>query len=234
MVLPTTMPSTRCRRAAPTTSSSSLSERSGAILISTGVVPALRLMRARASITRDSSSSKHLALLQVAQARRIGRGNVAGEIARDRREHFDLTHVVVDAVGRILVGADIDADDAALIGARGEPGQHRIGALAVEAEPIDHGLVGIETEQARARIAGLRPAASPCRSRQTRSRPAAARRAPRHACRSPAPCRRDWGKLSPKARTASRASSAAGRRQRRQLQRFDREAVRALGRRAAP
>ncbi len=41
-------------------------------------------------------------------------------------------------------------------GARGEPAQHGVGAFAVEAEPVDHALVGMEPEQARARIAGLR------------------------------------------------------------------------------
>ena len=40
--------------------------------------------------------------------------------------------------------------------ARGQPPQHRVGALAVEAEPVDHALVARQAEQARARIAGLR------------------------------------------------------------------------------
>ena len=41
-------------------------------------------------------------------------------------------------------------------GARGEPAQHRVGALAVEAEPIDHAFVARQPKHARARIAGLR------------------------------------------------------------------------------
>ena len=42
------------------------------------------------------------------------------------------------------------------LGARGEPAQHRRGALVVKAEAVDHALVGFEPEQARPRIAGLR------------------------------------------------------------------------------
>ena len=99
---------------------------------------------------------EHPALLQVAQAGRIGRGNVAGEIARDRREHLDLLHIVRDAILGVLVGADIDADDAARAHACGEPPQHHIGALAVEAEAVDHALIGRQPEQARPRIARLR------------------------------------------------------------------------------
>ena len=41
-------------------------------------------------------------------------------------------------------------------GARREPRQHNSRALAVEAEPVDHGLVGFEAKQPRARIARLR------------------------------------------------------------------------------
>ncbi len=130
--------------------------RSGAILSSTGVGPARGRTRSRASITRASRSSSALGLLQVAQAGRVGRRHVDGEIARHRREGLDQPHIIAGAVGRIAVGADIDADDAALARARGEPRQHRRRALVVEAEPVDHALVGLEPEQARARIAGLR------------------------------------------------------------------------------
>ena len=151
------MPSTRRLRATPTTSSSSASVRSGAILSSTGVGPARGARASRASTTRASRSSSALGLLQIAQARRIGRRHVDGEIAGDRREGLDQPHIILGAVGRVAVGADIDADDAAVVGARGEPRQHRRRALVVEAEPVDHALVGLEPEQARPRIAGLRP-----------------------------------------------------------------------------
>ena len=95
-------------------------------------------------------------LLQIAQARRVRRGDVDGEIARDRRECLDQLDVVGDAVGRILVGADIDADDAAMMRARREPAQHRFGAVIVEAHAVDDGLVALQPEQPRPRIAALR------------------------------------------------------------------------------
>ena len=41
-------------------------------------------------------------------------------------------------------------------GARREPRRDGLRALAVEAEPVDHALVRVEAEQARARIARLR------------------------------------------------------------------------------
>ena len=156
VVLPTIMPSTRCRRATPTTSSSSVRVRSGAILISTGVGAGAAAHARRAHPRRARADRRTLRLLQVAQAGRVGRGNVDGEIARDRRERLDQAHIVGDAVGGLLVGADIDADDAARVRRARKPAQHRLGALAVEAEPVDHALVGGEPEQARARIARLR------------------------------------------------------------------------------
>ena len=94
--------------------------------------------------------------LQVAQAGGIGRGDVDGEVARHRREHFHQPRIVAGAVGRIAVGPDIDADDAAFMGARGEPRKHGGGALVIEAEAVDHALVGVETKQARPRVADLR------------------------------------------------------------------------------
>ncbi len=64
------------------------SERSGAILRSTGVWPAYCLMLSRASIYPRQQIVEHLGrLLQVAQARRVWRGDVDGEIAGDRRQN---------------------------------------------------------------------------------------------------------------------------------------------------
>ena len=94
--------------------------------------------------------------LQLAQARRVGRGNVDGDVACDRRDRFDQADVVGGAVAGIPVGADVDPDDAALGRPRRQPRQHRGLALAVEAEPVDHRLIGLEPEHARPRIAGLR------------------------------------------------------------------------------
>ena len=157
VVLPTIMPSTRRRRAAPTTSSSSLKVRSGAILMRSGVRPGLPA-HARARVDHAGEQIvEQLALLQVAQAGRVGRRDVDREVARHRREGLDQAHIVGDAVGAVLVGPHIDPDQAAGAGARRQPRQHRLRAFAVEAEPVDDALVGRQPEQARARIAGLRP-----------------------------------------------------------------------------
>ncbi len=95
-------------------------------------------------------------LLQIAQARRVGRGHVDGEIARYRRKGLDQFDVIGDAVGGILVRADIDAEDTAKMRAPGQPPQHGFGAIIVEAHAVDHGLVALEPEQPRPRIADLR------------------------------------------------------------------------------
>ena len=55
---------------------------------------------------------KRLAPLQVAQAGRVGRGDVEGQIVGERGEGPDAKHIVRDAVGGVLVGADVDADHA--------------------------------------------------------------------------------------------------------------------------
>src|SRR5262249_51948817 len=93
---------------------------------------------------------------QVAQARRVGRGDVDGEVAHYRRAGLDQPHIVGTAVLRRLVGADVEPDDAATLRPRGEARQHGGLALAVEAEAVDHRLVGVESEQARPRITDLR------------------------------------------------------------------------------
>ena len=94
-------------------------------------------------------------LLQVAQSRRVRRGNIDGEIARDIGEGGDAFDIIGNAVGTRLVRPDIDADDPAAAAAR-EPPMHRAMAFAVEAEAVDHRLVVDEPEQARRRIARLR------------------------------------------------------------------------------
>ena len=83
-------------------------------------------------------------LLQVAQARGVRRRDIDREIARHRRESLNQIHVIGDAVARVLVSADIDADDAAMMRARREPPQHRIRPVIVEPQPIDHRLVAFK------------------------------------------------------------------------------------------
>jgi hypothetical protein len=104
----------------------------------------------RAAMTRASRSSS------AEQARRVRRRHVDGEIARDRREQADEARIIGGAIVRILVGSDIDADDAGIGGARHQTPQHDVAAVIVEAHAVEHGFVARQTKQARTRIAGLR------------------------------------------------------------------------------
>ena len=150
------------------------------------------ISRARASSRRCSSSFERGGILQVAQARRVGRGDVDREVAGDVVECLDAAHVVGDAVGRFLVGADVDADDAASACGACSRASAACMPAVVEAEPIDDGVVARQPEHARGGIAELRHAASRCRSRQSRSRAAGWRRARAHPCRNPLQFQRGW------------------------------------------
>ena len=93
--------------------------------------------------------------LQAAQAGRVGRGDIDGQIAGEGRKARHPFHIVGDPVGRVLVRADIDPDDAGLALAQGEP-LHRVGMAAiVEAEAIDHRPIFRQPEQARLRVSIL-------------------------------------------------------------------------------
>ena len=194
----------------PTISSSSASDRSGAIFSSTGVGPALRVdALARVDHPRQQIVERRR-LLQIAQPRRVGRRNIDGDVARDRREALDQPHVIGDAVGRVFVGADIDADNAAGARARREPPERRVRALRIEAEPVDHAAIGVEAKHPRSRIARLRLRRDGADFDEAKTRAAAARPALRRSCRSPPPCRPDWGNSA--RRRAPRAVCRRGRR----------------------
>ena len=75
-----------------------------------------------------------------------------GDVARHRGKALDQLHVIGDPIGQILVGPDIDADDAAGVGARGEALEHDIGAVRIEAQPVDDAPIGLETKHARPRL----------------------------------------------------------------------------------
>ena len=134
-------------------SSSSSSRRSGAILSSMGGRSACSL---RAALSRASKLLQFRARLQRPQARRVGRGDVDREIGGEMREGRDALHIIADPVRRILVGADVDADDAAAAPPRFEPPQHGVMAFVVEAHAVDHRRVLRKPEQPRARVSRLR------------------------------------------------------------------------------
>src|SRR3546814_4045643 len=105
------------------------------------------------------------ARLQVAQAGRVGRGDIDGKIARDRIEAINPRHIIGDPVGTVLVGADIDADNAAGISTPCQALRQalidRIMTLIVEAATVDDSAVGRPPESpplgvARPRLRGDR------------------------------------------------------------------------------
>ncbi len=60
-------------------------------------------------------------------------------------------------VGRVLVLADVDPEQATLALRTLDIAHERVDAAVVEAEPVDHRFVAGQAEHARLRVAGLRP-----------------------------------------------------------------------------
>ncbi len=96
------------------------------------------------------------AALKLAQALGVRRGDVDGGEVDEGAGDAEHLGEVGGAVGAVLVGAEVEADDAAGR-AGGEAGGDGGGAVVVEAEAVDDGAVPGQAEQARARVAGLRP-----------------------------------------------------------------------------
>ncbi len=94
-------------------------------------------------------------VLKRAQARRVGRGDVDGEIVGEAEHRPHPGGIIADPVGTVLVGADIDADDPRPPVALLQPCRGSGEAAIVESHPVDHGLVLGEPEQTRLRIAFL-------------------------------------------------------------------------------
>ena len=97
-------------------------------------------------------------MLEVAQARGVGRRDVDGQIVRQRSEGLDAEHIVLDPVRRVPIGADVDAHHSQP--AAGRPPQEArprpLEAVVVEAEAIDDGRVLAQAKQARPGVAVLR------------------------------------------------------------------------------
>ena len=101
---------------------------------------------------------KRIAPLQVAQAGRVRRRNVDGQIVGERGEGLDAEHIVLDPVGRVPVGADVDADhpDRAAGRLPQEARPRPLEAVVVEAQAVDDGRVLPQAKQARPGVAVLR------------------------------------------------------------------------------
>ena len=171
VVLETIMPSMPDAFAAWTISASATSSRSGAILRSSGT---RRACASRASTTRAEQPRDRFLLLKVAQPRRVGRGDVDRQVVGDVGEAPHARDVVRDPVLAVLVGADVDADDAGVAPPR-QPRVHRVVAVVVEAEPVDERAVVRPAGRRAASGCPAAGAASPCRPRRTRSRDPARR-----------------------------------------------------------
>lgn len=98
---------------------------------------------------------QRLAALKRAQARRIGRGDVDGEIVGQARQTFQARDIVGRLVLGVLVGAQIGADGRALRTA-GQTRGEGLQPLVVEAHAVDDGPVFGQAEQAWLGIARLR------------------------------------------------------------------------------
>src|SRR3546814_8299367 len=77
--------------------------------------------------------------IQRPQPRRVGRGNVYGEIAREAGHRPRALGIIGDSVVRVLVCADVDADDAGPAMPPREPLRRRCLAAVVEAHSVDDG-----------------------------------------------------------------------------------------------
>jgi hypothetical protein len=103
-------------------------------------------------------AAQRLFFLQLAQAGGVGRGDVDGDVVGQRVHARQAVHVVAFGrfVRRVLVLADVDAEQAAAtLGAFDVAHQH-FDAFVVEAEAIDHRAMLRQAEHARLRITRLR------------------------------------------------------------------------------
>src|SRR5690606_27016183 len=99
---------------------------------------------------------KARASLKIAQARRVRRRDVDGQVGRQRREPLNTETIIIDAIVTVLVGTDIDADNTALAGTRLQAGKRGSVALIVETEAVDDRLIFFQTEDAGFWVSGLR------------------------------------------------------------------------------
>ena len=212
-----------------TISSSPRASRSGAILMSSGRRGSVS---SRAATTRSDQVVKRVAPLQVAQAGRVRRGDVDRQIVGERGEGPDAEHVILDAVGRVPVGADIDADHPGRAAGR-PPHEARPGpleAVVVEAEAVDDGRVLVRdgTDAARALPSCGRGVSVPT---STKPKPSFSIAPGTSAFLSnPAASPSGLGNRNPRISTASRGSAGRRLRRRSDLQRVDRRAMRRLRR----
>src|SRR3954452_9417958 len=105
---------------------------------------------------RRQQRAQRAPVLELPQARGVGRADIDGQVARDRAHRAHALRIVDDPVRAILVGADIDADDAPRMNAMAQA-QPSLGlALVIETQTVDHRPIPAEAKHPRLRIARLR------------------------------------------------------------------------------
>src|SRR5262245_31118281 len=92
--------------------------------------------------------------LKVTQTRRVRRGDVNGKIVGDIVKHTQARRVIRHRIGAVLIRSNIYADDTAWTFGKTCP--RPLMSTAIEAEPVDRGVLADQAEHARAWIAGLR------------------------------------------------------------------------------
>ena len=162
VVLVATIPSSPSATARSATSSTSSSVRSGAILTSSGHVRGGDLVGAAADCLEQRLQPLHG--LQVAQPRCVRRGDVDDQVVGVRREQGGALLVVAHGVvlGDHLGLADVDAEGyaeakaGAVEATLGQPARDDLGAVVVEAHPVDDRAVGRQPREPGLGVAGLR------------------------------------------------------------------------------
>ena len=99
------------------------------------------------------------AVLQLAQSGGVGRGDVDGEVVGVRPGFLQANAVVGKRffVRRVLVFAEVNTEQCVRPGRGGEAGDEGVYATVVEAHAVDDGFMFWQAEQARLRVARLRP-----------------------------------------------------------------------------
>ena len=95
--------------------------------------------------------------LQCPQPGCVRRGNVDDQVIRKSADNLDAGDVIRRAVGGVAILAHIGPDDAGAAAASRKIAGEPSGAVAIEAEAVDHCLVLGQTIEPLAGIAGLRP-----------------------------------------------------------------------------
>src|SRR4029078_12600589 len=90
------------------------------------------------------------------EAGRVRRADVDRHVVGDRRHRPQAADIIGDAVRTLLVGADIDANDALAVAALQQALKRRRLTAIVEAHAVDDRAVLAEAKQARLRIPLLR------------------------------------------------------------------------------